>query len=642
MPTTLSEAASPVVWSADGVPRSRLFDDVYYSTADGLAESRAVFLAGCGLPDAWRGRERFTVAELGFGSGLNILALLALWRDTREPGARLHIFSVEAFPMPSEDARRALSAWPEIGDLADALITRWPKRARGFHRIDFPAQGAVLDLAVMDAGEALTAWTGAADAWFLDGFSPSRNPGMWTPQVLTSIAARSAPGARAATFTVAGAVRRGLAAAGFTVEKRPGFGRKSERLEAWLTVQSGAGPPGVGREASRPRVAILGAGIAGAALSRAFQALGVHPMVVEAEAPGAGASGNPAALVMARLDAGGGAAAQLYAQALARAGDLYAHCPGAVLAQGAVQLEAGPKDASRFDRIAAVDLFEPGAMARLSPDGAGQRLGESVGVGGLAIRDALVVEPARVLAHWLGGAALKPAQIDRILRDGSEWRLIDPAGGEIARVDIVCIATGAGAARLAPGLPLSAVRGQISVAEAAEPPRAGIWGGYAIPTRTGLLFGATHDRNDASIEVRGEDHQRNLDLLAQGRPRLAARLDPAVLAGRASLRAVTPDFLPLAGKAPGPDVPEADQVGLYILSGLGSRGFCAAPLLAEHVAAMALGLASPLPHALSEIVDPERFSRRRARRLGRSMRAPTLQDAGPQVPDEDLQAREER
>src|SRR5580693_2665962 len=150
-----SDASSPVVWSVDGVPRSRLFDDIYYSTADGLAESRAVFLAGCGLPDAWRGRRRFVVGELGFGSGLNILALLALWRAAREPGARLHIFSIEAFPMPAEDARRALAAWPELGDLAAGLTQRWPRRARGFHRIAFSDLNAVLDLAVMDAGEAL-------------------------------------------------------------------------------------------------------------------------------------------------------------------------------------------------------------------------------------------------------------------------------------------------------------------------------------------------------------------------------------------------------------------------------------------------------------------------------------------------------
>src|SRR5581483_2897413 len=172
-------SSSPVLWSPEGPPRSRLFDDVYYSSADGLAESRAVFLQGCGLPEAWRGRRRYTVAELGFGTGLNILAIAQAWRETREPGALLQVFSVEAFPMPQEDARRALSVWPEIANLAEVLLARWPRRAPGFHRIDLSEWGMTLDLAVMDVRAALEAWSGQADAWFLDGFSPACNPDMW-------------------------------------------------------------------------------------------------------------------------------------------------------------------------------------------------------------------------------------------------------------------------------------------------------------------------------------------------------------------------------------------------------------------------------------------------------------------------------
>ncbi len=413
-----------------------------------------------------------------------------------------------------------------------------------------------------------------------------------------------------ASFTVAGAVRRGLAAAGFTVEKQPGFGRKSERLEARLPASSGE----ASTNTPAPRVAVLGAGIAGAALARAFQALGARPLMIEAAEPGAGASGNPAALVMARLDAGGGAVAALYAQAMARAADLFGGLPGAVIGQGAVQLESGPKDASRFDRIAVDGLFEAGAMVRLSTADAEAGLGEPVGVGGLGIRDALVVEPAAILAEWLAGVEIRRAQVDRIERADGIWRLIDPSGGEIAQADIVCVATGAGATHLARELPLSLVRGQVSLLKTPDRVGAAIWGGYVIPTRTGLLFGATHDRDDDAPGVRLEDHRRNLDMLAQARPALAARIDSADLEGRASLRAVTPDFLPVAGAL-------GDEAGLYILSGLGSRGFCAAPLLAEHVAAMALGSPSPLPRDLSEIVDPGRFDRRRTRRLGRSMRA---------------------
>ncbi|HEX4195810.1 MAG TPA: tRNA (5-methylaminomethyl-2-thiouridine)(34)-methyltransferase MnmD [Caulobacteraceae bacterium] len=593
------------------MPRSPRFDDVYYSSAGGLAEARAVFLEGCGLPAAWAGRSRFTVAELGFGTGLNVLALMQLWRRARPAGAALQIFSVEAFPMPASDARRALAPWPELADLAAPLLARWPRRARGFHRLDFAELGVTLDLAVMDAAEALDAWTGQADAWFLDGFSPARNPGMWSDAVLDGVARRSAPGARAATFTVAGAVRRGLEANGFQVEKKPGFAAKRERLEARLDPDEPAPVAGAPPSAStpRPRIAIVGGGIAGASLARAFRALGAAPVVIEARAPGAGASGNLAALVMPRLDAGDGPIGALYAQALARAADLYDRTPAAVIAGGASQIETGPKDAGRFDRIARSRLFETGAVARLTPADLSAHLGEPVAVGGLRLRDARVIEPAAVLDDWLRGSEVVAATVAAVEPLGEAWRLLDGGGREIGRADIVCLACGPGLVGLAPGQPVTPLRGQVSLA-AMTPPPAAIGAGYVIPTRRGLLFGATHDRDDSGDEVRAEDHRRNRDLLASTLPDLAARLETLSLEGRASVRGVTPDFLPLAGWLAAP--------GLLALSGLGSRGFCAAPLLGEHLAALALGLPSPLPAGLAEIVDPGRFAARRNRRLMRS------------------------
>jgi len=603
IPPAVNET-SPVVWDASGTPRSPRFDDVYYSSAGGLAEARCVFLGGCGLPDAWAGRPRFVVGELGFGTGLNVLALIDLWRRTRESDAQLHIFSVEAFPMPASDAGRALAPWPELAGLAEALLARWPRRARGFHRLEFAGLGVTIDLAVMDAAEALAAWTGQADAWFLDGFSPARNPRMWTQDVLAGVARGSGPAARIATFTVAGAVRRELEAQGFQVEKKPGFAAKRERLEGQLTTVAPPRRPG-----AAPRVAIVGAGIAGASLARAFLALGVQPLVIEAHAPGAGASGNPAALVMPRLDAGGGPIGAFYAQALARAADLYDQMPLAVIARGALQTEAEPKDAGRFDRIAQSDLFEPGAVERLTPAALSARLGWPAAAGGLFLRDARVAEPATIIDAWLQETARVIAAVAAVEPAGGGWRLIDPDGGEIARADIVCLACGPGAAPLAAQAPLSPLRGQVSLAIVAPPP-AVIGAGYAIPTRDGLLFGATHDRDDRGCDVRDQDHRRNLELLGSILPGLAAKLDTIELAGRAGVRAVTPDFLPLAGPL--------EARGLFILSGLGSRGFCAAPLLGDHVAALALGAPSPLPAALAGIVHPGRFAMRRNRRLARS------------------------
>ncbi len=582
-------------WSDEGAPRSRLFDDVYFSAEGGLEESRAVFLSGCGLPEAWRGRRRFTVGELGFGTGLNILALLELWRRERPPAGRLNIFSIEAFPLSPEDAARALAPWPALADLAAPLIRRWPT-AEGFHRIDFPGLGASLDLAIMEASEALQAWSGPADAWFLDGFAPARNPQMWREEVLELIAARSAPGARVATFTVAGAVRRGLDAAGFAVARRPGFGRKAERLEATL----GEAAPAPDR--APPRVAIIGAGIAGAALARAFSAQGCEPLVISGAA--VAASGNPAALVTPRFDAGGGVMARLHAQALARAVALYEdEIPESVIAQGALQLETAERDAKRFDVVASSPLFEAGGLVRLDAAAAGQRLGESRETGGLWIRHGLTVEPAPILAAWLKAARRLHAEAASLRRTAQGWEVLDADGEALAVGDVVCLAGGFGCKALWPALPLEPVRGQASFLDWPERPRASAWGGYVIPTRTGLLFGATHDRGRGDVEVLAEEHARNLRTLAGARPALAEALSGRRLDGRAALRASTPDRAPLAGML---------EPGLMVLTGLGGRGFTLAPLLAEQLAAEAMGAPSPLPRALALAVGHRMFRTRPA------------------------------
>jgi tRNA 5-methylaminomethyl-2-thiouridine biosynthesis bifunctional protein len=590
-PSPDSPPTSPLVWRDDGMPQSALYGDVYFSSADGLAETRAVFLTGCGLPDAWRGRDHFVVGELGFGTGLNIAALLDLWRQEKTEGQRLHVFSIEAHPITRDEAARALAVWPELGEAAQVLLDHWPGQARGFHRIDLPGFDATFDLAVMDVEQALAAWDGAADAWFLDGFSPALNPAMWREEILAAVAARSAPGARAATFTVAGAVRRGLAAAGFQVDKRPGFGRKKERLEAVF--------PGELAAPVRPRrLAVIGGGIAGAAMARAARAEGLEVTVHDdGQAP---ASGNPAALVTPALDAGGGPRAALPAQAFARAVALYAQSPEAVIAHGVLKLAAAPRDDERHAAVAVQDLFEPETMTLLDAEAATARMGEPVEAA-LEMAHALVVEPARVLEAWRGPAI--PARVARLAYEDDAWRLYDADDRLLAEADAVVLAGGADQARLWPSAPIRPVRGQATWTDRPAPAPAA-FGAYAIPTRDGVLFGATHDRGDVETDAREGDDHRNLQALAKGLPDLAARLADAPLQGRAAVRATTADHLPLAGAVP--DAPD----GLFVLGGLGGRGFCLAPLLAEHLTARILALPSPLPRALSALVEPARFSSR--------------------------------
>lgn len=565
----------PLIWREDGLPQSSLYGDVYFSSVDGLAETRAVFLQGCGLPE--RFSTDFTVGELGFGSGLNIAALLDLWRREKPEGGRLHIFSIEAHPLTRDEAARILAHWSELGAAAQVLLDNWPGQARGFHRVDLPGFDATLDLAVMDVIEALEAWDGAADAWFLDGFSPALNPAMWRDEVLAAVASRSAPGVRAGTFTVAGAVRRGLQAAGFEIAKMPGFGRKRERLEAWL--------PGQPERPRRPEtLAVIGGGVAGASLARAARAQGLSVTVLD-DPGGVAASGNPAALVTPALDAGGGPRAALYAQASARAVTLYEAEPGAIIAREVTQLPASDRDPARFAKVAEQDLFEPGTMVLRDE--------------ALAMTQALVIEPAVVTAAWAG--ELVRRRVARLERDGSEqnggWKLLDETGDLILRADRVALAGGAATGDLATEIRLKPVRGQASWTDGVSTP-ATAFGGYAVPTRTGVLFGATHDRDQTATDVRPEDHVRNLNTLAKGLPDLAAQLTDKTFEGRAAIRATTPDRLPLAG---------ISEDRLLLLTGLGSRGFCLAPLLAEHLIAQALGIPSPLPRQLSQLVESRRF-----------------------------------
>jgi tRNA U34 5-methylaminomethyl-2-thiouridine-forming methyltransferase MnmC len=207
-----------IQWERAAVPVSGRFADPYYSLDDGLSETRHVFLAGNALPE--RFRPGFHIAELGFGTGLNLFAALQAWRAAGVPGV-MRYTGFEAYPLPAEDMALALRAFPEIAALATPFLDAWD---RGETRLRAPDLDA--EIVLGDARETLSRWDGVADAWFLDGFAPARNPELWEPPLLTDVALHTAPDGTLATYTAAGVVRRGLEAAGFTVSKVPGFGRK--------------------------------------------------------------------------------------------------------------------------------------------------------------------------------------------------------------------------------------------------------------------------------------------------------------------------------------------------------------------------------------------------------------------------------
>ncbi|ULB08454.1 tRNA (5-methylaminomethyl-2-thiouridine)(34)-methyltransferase MnmD [Cereibacter azotoformans] len=217
-PAATAGGPASLEWRDGIVPVSTRFDDPYFSLADGLAETRHVFLAGNGLPG--RFRDGFAIAELGFGTGLNMLATLIAWRQAGRPG-RLRYTSFEAFPMEARDIARALQAFPEAEAVAGPFLDAW---AAGHSR--FVNDGLEVEVLIGDARTRLPGWEGRADAWYLDGFAPARNPELWSDGLMAEVGRHTAPGGTFATYTAAGHVRRALAQAGFAVTRQPGHGRK--------------------------------------------------------------------------------------------------------------------------------------------------------------------------------------------------------------------------------------------------------------------------------------------------------------------------------------------------------------------------------------------------------------------------------
>jgi tRNA U34 5-methylaminomethyl-2-thiouridine-forming methyltransferase MnmC len=228
-PPGTGDTQAPLSWHDGDMPFSTAFGDHFYCQTDGRLECGHVFLAGNGLPDRWREADKFTIGELGFGTGLNACETWRQWKEHRGPGAHLHFVSFELFPMQAEEIDRALARWPEIDAERQALVSLWPTAASGVVEIDLDDQTR-LSVVCGDALENLTASTLAFDAWFLDGFAPSRNSAMWSADLMQRVQDTTRVGGSFATYAAAGFVRRNLIAAGFEVERRPGFAGKREML----------------------------------------------------------------------------------------------------------------------------------------------------------------------------------------------------------------------------------------------------------------------------------------------------------------------------------------------------------------------------------------------------------------------------
>lgn len=618
-------------WGASGpngpAPRSVLFDDIYFAE-DGPAETRHVFLAGNGLPERFKHQQSFVIGELGFGTGLNLLCALESWRLSAKPqGARLHFFSVEAHPLSPEDMATAHSRWPHLAHLSQTLRAILPPPAEGSHRIDLD-DNTTLQLFYGDAIDGLKQFQGGVDAWFLDGFAPSKNPAMWSPELLAHVARLSAEKASIATFTVAGAVRRALESNGFEVEKAPGFGKKREMLKGRLKsapVYASPKAPWFSKASTSAdipvaKLAIVGAGVAGASLAYAAKRTGLQPTVFEASAPASGASGNPAGLIMPRLDLGNSPAARFHLSAY-----IYA-----------VRL------LNELNKKSDIRIFDPcGALLHAGHDKERERQKKLLKAGalpsqwltqhedGVLFPQAGVVDAPAYVKALLGESVIRKKTVSRISPEARGWRLETEDGSEGA-FDAVVVANGLDALRFVQmrSLPLSGSAGQIEYFPNAAPPaRAYAFGPYVAPApRGGLVIGATYAalETDMAISPSTDATLKNLANLSDAMPALVRSLQPAASTPRAAVRCVTPDRLPVAGPVPDwgyysgaydglrtgkrGDYPSGERLsGLYALIGLGSRGLVTAPLAAAMIVADITGEPAPVEAQVSEALDPARF-----------------------------------
>ncbi len=420
----------------DGVPYSPQYLDIYHSVAGGLAQARQVFLAGNGLPGRWRGRESFTILETGFGLGLNFLAAWDALRADAGGPARLHFVSVERHPFASGDLAAVLAPFEEIRPLATALLAVWPPPIAGFHRLEFDGGRVRLTLLAGDARELLPKLEASADALFLDGFAPARNPEMWSPEVVRELARLSAPGATLATWTVAGGVRSALGGAGFGIEKREGFGHKREMLVGVREAGAQAAKPGrIARKAI-----VVGAGLAGTLCAERLASRGWEVDLVDAQQKRSSATVGlvrPIANIRDAVNAQASRPAFLFAlqhfRALQHDGYplVWNRC-------GVLQLADGDDEAARFSAIIAaqehspdflrfVDTAQAQDIARRAVRGPGWWMPSGAWVSPASLGVALLARGGSLVRSLVG------RHVERIEREGADWRAIDAEGSRHRR-----------------------------------------------------------------------------------------------------------------------------------------------------------------------------------------------------------------
>ncbi|EPM7480330.1 bifunctional tRNA (5-methylaminomethyl-2-thiouridine)(34)-methyltransferase MnmD/FAD-dependent 5-carboxymethylaminomethyl-2-thiouridine(34) oxidoreductase MnmC [Enterobacter hormaechei] len=641
-------------FNAEGTPVSRDFDDVYFSNDNGLEETRYVFLDGNHLGTRFpeHPRSLFVVAESGFGTGLNFLTLWQAFDCFRAayPEAtlqRLHFISFEKFPLTAHDLRLAHQRWPELAHWAEQLQTQWPPAIGGCHRLILDDGRVTLDLWLGDINDLTDklddSMNQKVDAWFLDGFAPAKNPDMWSPHLFSAMARLARPGATLATFTSAGFVRRGLQEAGFTMRKTKGFGRKRDMLvgvmEQDLAIPAQA--PWFARRASTSReVAIVGGGIASALLSLALLHRGWQVTLYCAdEAPATGASGNRQGALYPLLSAHDPALFQFFPAAFTFARRLYDSLPVAFDHDwcGVTQLGWDEKSQQKITQMLSLGLPETIAHA-VTAQQVAETAGVDTGCGGIQYPLGGWLCPAELTSAAIAlgqsrGLTVHYAHKVQSLSRTAHWKLRFTDGKEAQHASVV-LANGHHITQFTQtaSLPVYPVGGQVShiptAPELSKLRQVLCYDGYLTPQNPSNghhCIGASYHRGETDMQYSEADQQQNRQRLVDCFPDAswAKEVDVSEGQARCGVRCATRDHLPMAGNVPDydatlevyQDLADSKETAvsapvhpeLFMLGGLGSRGLCSAPLLAEALAAQMSDEPVPLDRVTLAGLNPNRL-----------------------------------
>ena len=646
-------------FNQENTPVSDKFDDVYFSNQDGLAETHYVFLEGNQLWERWVNYQEayFVIAETGFGTGLNFFAVTSLFREFRQkypdsPLKHLYFISFEKYPLPLDTLQQAHLAYPQFSHLAQHLQQHWLNPIQGCYRFHFDE--TTLDLWFGDIAENLPQlgdyMNGKINAWFLDGFAPSKNPDMWNEQLYQQMFRFTKPQGTFATFTAASAVRKGLENAGFDITKRKGFGKKRECLSGQKTQEkpTALSAPWFHSQPAnlnKQDIAIIGGGIASLCTAISLVKRGAKITIYcEDEQTALNASGNKQGAFYPQLSDDNERNIRFYIHAFA-----YGHQFLQWAIQHKIEFEHefcgvalcayNEKAESKLDKIAKLnlpsDLYQSLSQTELS-----EKVGLPLPFGGGFIPQGAWLAPRQLVQHAFAflekqGVQIKTSQkVTALSQTENGWQ-ITTAENEAFCHEVVVLANGHKLTDFeqTQKLPLYPVRGQVSQIPTSENllklKTVLCYDGYLTPVdqaKTSHCIGASHVRDNATREFSLTEQQENQQKIQQNIPEdWTKEVDTSGNLARIGVRCSVRDLTPMMGAVPHfsaqqtqyqnlfnlcrrkqPIEQAANYPNLYLIGALGSRGLTSAPFLGETLASLIYGEPLPMSEDLIHNLMPNR------------------------------------